>query len=156
MLDKNPKSALWPSFGVAGHSMSFYAVCALLVLSLVARGTLAADTRRLHHGSDVTNNPRSEAVMMVFEQAMKLPIGERESLVSRLMQANDAEPLTDVELAAHDEAWAQTVPWSEVRGDHEYICEVRYGGASANALQRGLWTNTKNGLLLKQTAGITK
>jgi hypothetical protein len=24
-----------------------------------------------------------------------------------------------------------------------YICEVRYGGASANALQRGLWTNTK-------------
>ena len=26
----------------------------------------------------------------------------------------------------------------------KYICEVRYGGASANALQRGLWTNTKN------------
>lgn len=25
-----------------------------------------------------------------------------------------------------------------------YICEVRYGGASANALQRGLWTNTKH------------
>lgn len=24
----------------------------------------------------------------------------------------------------------------------EYICEVRYGGATANALQRGLWTNT--------------
>lgn len=26
--------------------------------------------------------------------------------------------------------------------DSQYICEVRYGGASANALQRGLWTNT--------------
>lgn len=25
-----------------------------------------------------------------------------------------------------------------------YIFEVRYGGAAANALQRGLWTNTKN------------
>ncbi len=25
-----------------------------------------------------------------------------------------------------------------------YVCEVRYGGATANALQRGLWTNTKN------------
>lgn len=25
-----------------------------------------------------------------------------------------------------------------------YICEVRYGNAAANALQRGLWTNTKN------------
>lgn len=27
---------------------------------------------------------------------------------------------------------------------NSYICEVRYGGASANALQRGLWTQTKN------------
>ena len=26
-----------------------------------------------------------------------------------------------------------------------YICEVRYGNAAANALQRGLWTHTKNG-----------
>lgn len=28
--------------------------------------------------------------------------------------------------------------------DDCYICEVRYGNATANALQRGLWTNTKN------------
>ena len=27
-----------------------------------------------------------------------------------------------------------------------YICEVRYGGTDANALQRGLWTNTKTGM----------
>lgn len=27
-----------------------------------------------------------------------------------------------------------------------YICEVRYGNATANALQRGLWTHTRNGL----------
>lgn len=27
-----------------------------------------------------------------------------------------------------------------------YICEVRYGDAAANALQRGLWTHTKNAL----------
>jgi len=27
-----------------------------------------------------------------------------------------------------------------------YICEVRYGDAAANALQRGLWTHTKHGL----------
>ena len=26
-----------------------------------------------------------------------------------------------------------------------YICEVRYGGPAANALQRGLWTHTRNG-----------
>lgn len=29
---------------------------------------------------------------------------------------------------------------------NNYICEVRYGGASANALQRGLWTHTKNAI----------
>ncbi|MDE2857425.1 MAG: hypothetical protein OXN94_06210 [Chloroflexota bacterium] len=28
----------------------------------------------------------------------------------------------------------------------EYICEVRYGGAAANALQRGLWTHTRNAI----------
>jgi hypothetical protein len=31
-----------------------------------------------------------------------------------------------------------------VDANNNYICEVRYGGASANALQRGLWTHTKN------------
>ena len=30
--------------------------------------------------------------------------------------------------------------------DGGYICEVRYGGATANALQRGLWTHTKNAI----------
>lgn len=30
--------------------------------------------------------------------------------------------------------------------DDNYICEVRYGSGTANALQRGLWTHTKNGL----------
>lgn len=30
--------------------------------------------------------------------------------------------------------------------NNTYICEVRYGDATANALQRGLWTHTKNGL----------
>lgn len=28
----------------------------------------------------------------------------------------------------------------------KYICEVRYGNAAANALQRGIWTHTKNAL----------
>lgn len=34
--------------------------------------------------------------------------------------------------------------FTDSKGD--YICEVRYGDATANALQRGLWTHTKNGL----------
>jgi hypothetical protein len=28
----------------------------------------------------------------------------------------------------------------------DYVCEVRYGNAAANALQRGLWTHTRNAL----------
>lgn len=28
----------------------------------------------------------------------------------------------------------------------DYVCEVRYGDAAANALQRGLWSHTKNGI----------
>ena len=31
-------------------------------------------------------------------------------------------------------------------GDGGYVCEVRYGSGTANALQRGLWTHTRNGL----------
>lgn len=30
--------------------------------------------------------------------------------------------------------------------DYRYICEVRYGGRAANALQRGIWADTKKGL----------
>ena len=30
--------------------------------------------------------------------------------------------------------------------NNAYICEVRYGNAAANALQRGLWTHTKKGI----------
>lgn len=30
-------------------------------------------------------------------------------------------------------------------GKGEYVCEVRYGTGTANALQRGFWTHTKNG-----------
>ena len=33
--------------------------------------------------------------------------------------------------------------FSDAAGD--YVCEVRYGNATANALQRGLWTHTKRG-----------
>ncbi|MCL2762173.1 MAG: hypothetical protein FWD36_03055 [Treponema sp.] len=36
--------------------------------------------------------------------------------------------------------------------DNNYICEVRYGDASANALQRGLWTNTKNATIYFNSA----
>lgn len=36
--------------------------------------------------------------------------------------------------------------WKFEDEDGNYICEVRYGGKSANALQRGLWTHTQHAL----------
>lgn len=33
-----------------------------------------------------------------------------------------------------------------VDSNNKYICEIRYGGASANALQRGLWTHTEHAI----------
>lgn len=61
----------------------------------------------------------------------------------------------DSERARHEVASIRLVeegrgrkhPIYEFRNEnYEYICEVRYGGASANALQRGLWTNTRNAI----------
>ncbi len=37
-------------------------------------------------------------------------------------------------------------------GDGDYVCEVRYGSGTANALQRGLWTHTKNGFKYFESA----
>jgi len=34
--------------------------------------------------------------------------------------------------------------WKFSDSQNRYICDVRYGGAAANALQRGLWTHTRN------------
>lgn len=52
----------------------------------------------------------------------------------------------------YDEVLQQVVPgkgrehpiYMFVDGNGKYICEVRYGNATANALQRGFWTHTKN------------
>lgn len=52
----------------------------------------------------------------------------------------------------YDEEKQQVVPgkgrshpiYMFIDGNGKYICEVRYGNATANALQRGFWTHTKN------------
>ena len=52
----------------------------------------------------------------------------------------------------YDEELKQIVPakgrthpiYMFIDKEGKYICEVRYGGAAANALQRGFWTHTQN------------
>ena len=52
-----------------------------------------------------------------------------------------------VQITRHDSGSGRKHPvyrFYDRKGD--YICEVRYGDAAANALQRGLWTHTKRSL----------
>lgn len=48
MLKHSPQALWFPSLAVAGHSMAFYAVCSLLVLSLLFRGIASADAVTLY------------------------------------------------------------------------------------------------------------
>jgi hypothetical protein len=73
---------------------------------------------------------------------------------------NEKEQRCNILVFDYDSACAQTariIRRSEGRGRihpvfifldslGDYICEVRYGDAAANALQRGLWTHTRNAL----------
>jgi len=71
----------------------------------------------------------SKQAQAIFDQAMKLSVGERERLVSQLMGSIDEAVLSPEELAAHDAAWApelrrrlaevrsgtvETIPWEDV------------------------------------------
>ena len=65
----------------------------------------------------------------IKETARILYIGNGESLGSRRTGKSRIHPI-----------------YMFLDSENNYICEVRYGGASANALQRGLWTHTRKAL----------
>jgi hypothetical protein len=51
------------------------------------------------------------------------------------------------EITYHEEGSGRKHPVYRFYGESgDFIMEVRYGGATANALQRGLWTHTRNAL----------
>jgi len=53
--------------------------------------------------------------------------------------------IATIELEGADSGRGRKHPvWRFLNVDGDYIAEVRYGGASANALQRGFWTHTRN------------
>ena len=84
----------------------------------------------------IYNEKKKQCNIMVFnhERAIKntariLYIGNGESLENKKTGKSRMHPI-----------------FMFLDNKNNYICEVRYGGASANALQRGLWTNTKNAI----------
>ena len=71
----------------------------------------------------------SEQALAILDAAMKLSVGERSSLASRLLRSLEAEPITESEADALDERWApeirrriaeietgqvQCIPWADV------------------------------------------
>jgi hypothetical protein len=69
----------------------------------------------------------------------------RENTVKIILEDSSKE--NTVKIILEDSSKGRKHPVYRFYGkDNSYICEVRYGSATANALQRGLWTHTKNGL----------
>lgn len=75
----------------------------------------------------IYNEKKKQCNMLVFDAAMA------RNRIVRIVLAVEGHGRTHPAYRFYD-------------GDEDYVCEVRYGGATANALQRGLWTHTKNGL----------
>lgn len=95
-----------------------------------------ADFNRINVMPLIYNETKKQCNIMIFdhekaekETARILFIGNGESLGNKRTGKSRLHPI-----------------FMFIDKKNRYICEVRYGGASANALQRGLWTHTKNAI----------
>jgi hypothetical protein len=108
--------------------------------------------RLLHEKGVIEGAARIKAVFddpafAVFNDINVLPLiyNEKKQLCNILVFDYEAAKKQTAKIIREDEGSGRKHPvfrFYDNNGD--YICEVRYGDAAANALQRGLWTNTKN------------
>jgi hypothetical protein len=105
-------------------------------------------------GGDITSKEKitavfEDAVFSDFHNINVLPLiyDEKKQLCNILVFDYDLACRNTARIAREGEGRGRkhaVFRFYDDKGD--YICEVRYGDAAANALQRGLWTNTKRGL----------
>ena len=105
-------------------------------------------------GADITDRAEitsilSDSAFTNFQNTNVLPLiySEKQQLCNILVFDYDRAINSVVKITMEDSGHGRKHPvyrFYDFAGD--YICEVRYGDAAANALQRGLWTHTKNGL----------
>ncbi len=92
----------------------------------------------------------SEPMFDVFNTINVLPLiyNERESVCNIMVFDYETARKNTEKIERHNPGVRGRIHPVYVFKDAEdnYICEVRYGDAKANALQRGLWTHTRNGL----------
>lgn len=91
----------------------------------------------------ILNNPAFEALSSL--NVLPLIYKESERQCSIMIFDNSAISERTSRIVKHEPGTrGRTHPvWKFLDAQDNYICEVRYGGKSANALQRGLWTHTK-------------
>ncbi len=97
--------------------------------------------------NQLNNFLKSNAIQNVFAMNI-LPLIYREKTMECNIMIFDFEKAISetkkIELIKPDGEGNRKHPIFAFKNDKdEYICEVRYGSETANALQRGLWTNTK-------------
>jgi hypothetical protein len=89
-----------------------------------------------------------DPVFAVFGELNVLPLiyNEKKQECNILVFDHDAAQKSITSIRYEEEGKGRKHPVYRFY-DHndKYVCEVRYGGGTANALQRGLWTHTKNG-----------
>lgn len=90
----------------------------------------------------------SDPVFRVFGDLNVLPLiySEQRQQCNILMFDHDTAQRNITRIQLEEEGKGRKHPVYRFY-DHKgaYVCEVRYGGGTANALQRGLWTHTRNG-----------
>lgn len=90
----------------------------------------------------------SDSVFQVFGELNVLPLiyHEKRQECNILVFDHETAQKNITTIKLEEEGKGRKHPVYRFYDHHgNYVCEVRYGGGTANALQRGLWTHTRNG-----------
>ena len=108
-------------------SEAFKAFESINVLALIYKEKKDKETKKATEG-------HCRVLLFDYDKAMKE--------TARIVRVGEGETLKDGKVIKKG---ARKYPiYVFLNKDNKYICEVRYGGPDANALQRGFWTHTTN------------
>ena len=110
---------------------------------------LLGEGRDLIEGRDAINSIFSDPAFSAFSDINVLPLiyDEKKQRCNILVFDYDAARTQTHKISRAFEGSGRKHPvFRFYDRNNDYICEVRYGDAMANALQRGLWTHTRNAL----------
>jgi len=108
---------------------------------------LEKEGKAIISGRDAVRKVLQDPVFAEFRKINVLPlIYNEEKKCCNILVFDYDRAITDTERIIREEEGTRGRKHPVYRfynSDDDYICEVRYGDADANALQRGLWTHTR-------------